>query len=310
MKIAVVGPGALGCFVAGRLSKFAEVWLLDKNPKRVKSILEKGGITCQGVSGKWQARLPVTVRAADIGPAELIIICTKAYDTPKAASHIKESCAEGTIVLSLQNGLGNIEVLTEIFGQENVLAGVTHHGLTLVDEGSVAHTGAGQTVIGHLGGRIPAQVRQVREVFNKAGIETKVSRDIKSVLWSKLVINAGINALSAVTRLKNGRLAEYEGASSIMQAAVTEAVKVAKKKRIKLIYDDPLAKIEAVCEATSSNRSSMLQDVLKNKRTEIDYINGFIVRQGQSTGIATPVNFTLLNLVRTIEASYPVSQAE
>ncbi|HLD82850.1 MAG TPA: ketopantoate reductase C-terminal domain-containing protein, partial [Candidatus Omnitrophota bacterium] len=137
-----------------------------------------------------------------------------------------------------------------------------------------------------------------------AGLETRISRDIKSLLWSKLIINAGINALTAVTRLNNGRLVEFEGTRKILRELVTEAVRVAKRKRIKLIYDDPLAKVEAVCEATATNVSSMLQDALRKKRTEIDFINGVIVRQGQESGIPVPANSMLVDLVKTIEASY------
>jgi len=147
-------------------------------------------------------------------------------------------------------------------------------------------------------------MRAIRELFNKASLETRVSRDIKGLLWSKLIINAGINALTAITRLNNGRLVELEGTRKILREAVGEATRIAKRKRIKLIYDDPLAKVEAVAEATSANVSSMLQDVLKKKRTEIDFINGVIVRQAQELGIATPVNSLLVDLVKTIEASY------
>jgi len=147
-------------------------------------------------------------------------------------------------------------------------------------------------------------MRSIREIFNKVGFETRISRDIKGLIWSKLLINVGINALTAVTRLNNGKLTEFEGTKRILREAVTEATKVAKRKRIKLIYDDPLAKVEAVCEATSANISSMLQDVLRKKRTEIDFLNGVIVRQAQELGIQAPVNSLLVDLVKTIESSY------
>jgi 2-dehydropantoate 2-reductase len=150
-------------------------------------------------------------------------------------------------------------------------------------------------------------MRSIREIFNKVGLETRISRDIKGLLWSKLIINVGINALTAITRLNNGRLIEFEGTRKILREAVTEAVKIAKRKRIKLIYDDPLAKVEAVCEATATNVSSMLQDVLRRKRTEIDFINGVVVRQGQELGIPVPINSILVDLVKTIEASYSLA---
>jgi len=181
---------------------------------------------------------------------------------------------------------------------------VTHLGATLLDVGMVRHAGKGETIIGRIDGKITPVMRGIRELFNKVGLETKISRDIKGLLWSKLIINAGINALTAITRLNNGKIVEFEGTRKILREAVSEAVRVAKRKRIKLIHDDPLAKVEAVCEATSGNVSSMLQDVLKKKRTEIDFINGVIVRQGQESGIPVPVNALLTDLVKTIEASY------
>jgi len=135
-------------------------------------------------------------------------------------------------------------------------------------------------------------------------LETKMSRDIKSLIWSKLIINVGINALTAITRLPNGKLTQYEGTKRILRDAVTEAVRIVKRKRIKLTFDDPLAKVETVCESTANNYSSMLQDVLRKKRTEIDFINGVIVRLGQEMGINVPTNKLLLDLVKTIESSY------
>jgi 2-dehydropantoate 2-reductase len=240
----------------------------------------------------------------EIGQADLIIICVKSYDTKEAVTQAKSLLAENTRVLTLQNGIGNIEIINEIVGSERVIGGATNLGATLLEVGKVRHAGHGETVIGRIDGKITVEMRSIREIFNKVGLETRISRDIKGLLWSKLIINVGINALTAITRLNNGRLIEFEGTRRILREAVTEAIRVAKRKRIKLIYDDPLAKVEAVCEATATNVSSMLQDVLKKKRTEIDFINGVIVRQGQELGIPVPINSLLVDLVKTIEASY------
>ena len=157
-------------------------------------------------------------------------------------------------------------------------------------------------MLGRIDGKIPVEMRAIREIFNKVGLETRISRDIKSLLWSKLIINVGVNALTAITRLNNGKLLEFEGTRRILREAVTEAVRIAKRKRIKLDFDDPLAKVEAVCEATSANISSMLQDILRKKRTEIDFINGVIVRLGQELAIPVPVNTILADLVKTLES--------
>jgi 2-dehydropantoate 2-reductase len=294
----------MGCLSAAFLHKTREeLWLLDKHKERADKI-NRQGILAEGISGNWQANIPATADPKEIGKADLLIISVKSYDTRAAILHARPLIGEKTVILTLQNGIGNIEVISEIAGAERVIGAVTNHGATLLDIASVRHAGRGETIIGRIDGKIPVELRAIREIFNRAGMETRISRDIKGLIWSKLIINAGINALTAITRLANGKLIEFEGTRKILREAVSEATKVAKRKRIKLIYDDPLAKVEAVCEATATNISSMLQDVLKKKRTEIDFINGVIVRQGQELGIATPVNSLLTELVKTIEASY------
>lgn len=304
MKITIVGPGAMGCLLAAFLSKSKEeIWLLDKNPERAKKIKEQG-IKVEGISGNWQVKVNISSEAQEISTQDLIIIAVKSYDTKDAVKNIKPMLGESTLVLSLQNGLGNTEIISELIGQERTLGGITNQGATLLDTGCVRHAGRGETVLGRMDGKISAELRSIREILNKAGLEARISKDIKAILWSKLIINVAINALTAITRLNNGRLIEFEASRKILEEAVNEAVKVAKKKRIKLIYDDPLSKAEAVCEATAGNVSSMLQDVLKQRRTEIDFINAAVVRHAQSLGIPTPVNSVLTNLLKTIEASY------
>ncbi|MFH1397485.1 MAG: 2-dehydropantoate 2-reductase [Candidatus Omnitrophota bacterium] len=306
MKIGIVGPGAMGCLFAAYLSKAgadADICLIDNDKERAAKISQQG-ILVEGISGNWQANVKVTADIQQLGFLDLIIFCVKSYDTKIVAAHIKPLVGVNTLVLTLQNGIGNIEIISEIIGQDKVIAGVTNLGSTLISDGHIRHAGLGETLIGRLDGKLPAQMRSLREIFNRVGLDARISRDIKSWLWSKLVINAGINPLSAITRLNNGHLVEIETVRKIMREAVTEALKVIKRKRIKLIFDDPLAKVEAVCEATANNVSSMLQDVLRSKRTEIDFINGVIVRLGQELGVLVPVNSLLVDLVKTIETSY------
>ncbi|MFA4993386.1 MAG: 2-dehydropantoate 2-reductase [Candidatus Omnitrophota bacterium] len=307
MKIVIVGPGAMGCLFAAFLSKSKEeVWLLDKNRENAARINENG-ISLEGVSGAWQAKPKTTANVQDIGKADLILICVKSFNTKQAIEQIKPLLQENTKIMTLQNGIGNIEIIAESAGEDKVIGGITSEGATLIETGLIRHAGRGETNIGTIDGKMPVEIRSIREVFNKAGLQTKLSRDIKGLVWSKLIINVGINALTAITRLPNGKLTEFEGTKRILRDAVTEATRIAKRKRIKLIYDDPLAKVEAVCENTSVNISSMLQDVLKKKRTEIDFINGVIVRLGQELGIAVPTNKLLVDLVKTIESSYKLS---
>ena len=307
MKIVVVGPGAMGCLFAAYLTKSKEeIWLLDKNKERSAKINECG-ISLEGESGLWQSKPRATANCQDIGKADLILICVKSFDTKAAIEQIRPLLFQETKILTLQNGIGNIEIISEIAGEERVIAGITYEGATLIDIGKIRHAGRGETIIGAIDGKTPVQMRAIREVFNQVGLECKMSRDIKSLLWSKLIINVGINALSAIARLPNGKLLEYEGTRRILRDAVTEAARVAKRKRIKLIFDDPLAKVEAACEGTQGNLSSMLQDVLRKKHTEVEFINGVIVRLAQELGIEVPANKFLLDLMKTIESSYAQS---
>ena len=308
MKIVIVGPGAIGCLLAAFLSKpKQDLWILDYNKDRAAKI-NQAGISLTGISGEWLSKPKVSADIKDIGIADLLIICVKSYDTKAAITRAKALAGENTSVLTLQNGIGNIEIISEVIGPDKVIGGVTNLGATLVDVGKTKHAGKGETIIGRIDGKMTVQMRSIREIFNKTGLETRISKDIKGLLWSKLITNVGINALTAITRLNNGKLTEFEGTRKIMREAVTEAARIVKRKRIKLIYDDPLAKVEAVCEATSGNISSMLQDVLRKKRTEIDFINGVIVRLGQELGISVPANTMLVDLVKTIESSYETAQ--
>ncbi|HOX10091.1 MAG TPA: 2-dehydropantoate 2-reductase [Candidatus Omnitrophota bacterium] len=313
MKITVIGPGALGCLVAASLVKSGEdVWLLDKAQERARKI-NKDGIKVEG-TGEFSAKVRATCDAKDIGVSDLVVVCVKSYDTEDAIKEAKAVIGDNTLVLTLQNGLGNEEAIAEIIGQEKVIGGVTMHGSTYLADGRIRHSGKGETIIGRWYTPAPRKdvkkwyiprrrLEEVAAVLKKANFETKISDSIKDVIWSKLIINTGINALGAITRLKNGDLFQYEWTRNIMKQAVMEAVKVAKRRRVNLQYTDPVKKIESVCSACGNNICSMLQDVLDGQGTEIDYINGAIAAEGAGLGIATPVNSVLTDLVKTLEES-------
>jgi 2-dehydropantoate 2-reductase len=305
MKIVVVGPGAMGCLFAGMLARSKpknEVWLLDNDPERARKI-NTAGIIVEGAAS-FSQEIKAASDARKIGACELIIIFTKSYDTEKALSEIKPLLGEATGVLTLQNGLGNLQLLQDAVGEEKAIGGIVIGGAILGDTARVRLTGKPEVIIGRINGKIFGDMRRISALFNEAGIPARISKDINAVIWSKLIINAGINALASICRLKNGSLLEYEGTRELMRQAVIEATRVAKRKKIRLIYDDPLQKVESVCTATSDNICSMLQDVMRRQPTEIDFINGAIVRQGKSSGVKTPVNEILTQLIKGIEAGY------
>ena len=304
MKITMVGPGAIGSLFGLSLMKVKEdVHFLDYNQKRVQK-LKKDGIKIEGVSGNQHADISITDNPKEIGPSDLVVVCVKSYNTEEAIKRSMPLIGEKTMVMTLQNGIGNLQILEDEVGEDRVIGGVTNQGANVKDWGHIIHAGKADTIIGKRDKKVLGPIRDVAKLFNKAGFPTKISKDIDGVIWSKLIINVGINALTAITRLNNGLLLDYDGTRSIMKKLISEAVKVAKRKRIKLVYDDPIQKVELVCKATAKNISSMLQDIRKKKKTEIDFINGAIVRQGANYNIPTPINEMITNIIKTIEDSY------
>ncbi len=305
MKIVIIGPGAMGCLFAGYFAKKKQndILILGNSPRRAKR-LNENGIKIETEKGSFSVKINATARASDINSPDLIIICVKSYDTEKVLKTIEPILTKDSRVLTLQNGLGNLEMMSEIVGTERVLGGITAQAATFLGEGYIRHAGIGETVIGNISGKLTVSMRPIRELFNLSGFPTRLTKDVNSIIWSKLIINVGINAISALTRLQNGALIESQGTREVVSLAVTEAVRLCKKKRIKLSYDDPIAKVESVCRATASNLSSMLQDVLKKRKTEIDYINGAIVRQAKSLNVPAPTNLILTDLIKSIESSF------
>lgn len=306
MKIAVVGAGAMGCLFGGKLSIVADVWLVDPWKEHVAA-LQKDGLEIVGRDGtveKLQVRaVQDPLQVPD--PVDLALIFVKSQQTEWAAKQAALILAGRGLVLTLQNGLGNFETIAHIVGPARTLQGVTAHGATMLGPGRIRHAGSGVT---HLATRdgISDRVGEITGTLVAAGFDTHVSDNLDTLLWGKLVINVGINALTAILRVPNGFLADNPAASNLVASAVGEAVAVARAKNITLPYPDPLAQVLNVAKATGSNRSSMLQDVLRGAPTEISVINGAIVREGAKVGVATAVNQALVDLVMATEASYSV----
>lgn len=304
MRIAIVGAGAMGSLFGGKLSRVASVTLLDSWAEHVAAI-QKDGLSIAELDGQEsRVRIAATGDPDSVPESDLAIIFVKAHATRQASEWARRFLAPDGLALTLQNGVGNAEVMAEVLGAERVVAGVTSHGATLLGPGRVRHAGQGPT---HIATRpnISAQLTDLMDVFEQAGFEVHFSADLDSLIWGKLIINVGINALTAILRVPNGWLVESPSAGELMAQAVAEAVAVCQAKGICLPYDDPLGRVRQVAQATAGNRSSMLQDVLRGFPTEIGVINQAIVREGERLGIPTPVNRFLLTTIRAIEETYP-----
>jgi len=303
VKTVIIGAGAMGSLFGSFLSvSQEEVWLVDIWEDHIQALVSTGLTVEEG--GKKQT-IPVhaTKEVASIGKADLILFFVKAYHTEKAASDALVLQKEGTVFLTLQNGLGNEEAICKQVDRRNVMLGVTNHGATLLGPGHIRHAGWGKTYIGELDGKVTPQVTQIARLFTQAGIETEVSSNIQSLVWNKLFINVGINSVAALTGLKNGRLLDYPETLRLMEALVSEAVAVARKKGIS-IEGNPVETVKAVAEATRENRCSMGQDFDNRRKTEIDAINGAVVREAERLGIAVPYNQMITDLVKVIEKNF------
>ena len=304
ISVAIVGPGAMGGLFGALLAESGvEVRLVGRRPEQAAAINDHGlRIERAGVVRSVQA--PAFIDPGEAGPADLVLIFVKSGQTRAAAESAGRIVAPGGAVLTLQNGLGNAEIIAEVVGQATILAGTTAQGTTVLGPGQVRHAGVGPTVLGPWQSDDMASADRVRDLFERAGIPTETVRDVATVLWNKLIVNVGINAVTALTGVRNGQLLDLASTRDLCRAAVEEAVAVARAVGI-AVREDALEHVFQVAEATAGNRSSMGQDVDRRKPTEIGAINGVIVREGSKFSIPTPVNQTLTALVETLEAHYP-----
>ena len=303
MKICFVGAGALGCAIGGTLAKGgSNVTLVDLNQAHVDAINRNGLIMREG--GKDR---PVKVSAATdyakVGIVDLVIVLVKSNYTKAAIEAARSIVGPDTVVMSIQNGLGHEDVLAEIVGREHLLAGKTYVGGVLLAPGHVIAGVEGKlTYIGELDGAISPRAAKVAEEFKRAGLNTIVSPNIVGTIWDKLLINVATGAVSAFTGLVYGGLYKVPEVEAMAIAAVAEAMAVAKAQGVVLSIKDPRDAWTMAAEGLPLEfKTSMLQSLEQGQPTEVDFINGSVVRAGKACGIPTPVNETLVACVKGIE---------
>ena len=277
-----------------------EVCLLDRHRRRADE-LARNGILVERGDRTERVAVHATVDPSACGRVDLVCVCVKAYDTQAAVRGACGLWANDTVVVSLQNGLGNAEIIEQAADPAQVVCGVTSQGATRLGPGHIRHAGAGPTRVASF----RAQAREAAEwlvsVLDQAGLNAQLSDDAPGMLWSKLVVNAAVNPLTAIQGVPNGSLVDDPQLHRVMSDAAREAAAVARARRIRLEYPDAVAEAERICRITHDNRSSMLQDVRQGKRTEIDSITGALLEEGRQAGVDTPVNAELYARVREIE---------
>jgi len=306
MHILILGAGALGSLLGARLSQAdrVRISLLTTDRQHVLAI-RQDGLTVEELDGSTRCyRLPAfdVPHALEEAP-DLVLVSVKTHSIEGAVSSVVQRCHAATLYLTLQNGIGNWERIGRLVGEGSVLVGTTAQGATLLAPGRIRHGGNGPTYLGEPDGPPSPRVTAVVEKFRQAGLAAESREEMAQLIWEKLHVNVGINAITALTGIKNGFMAVMPVARELCRAAVEEAMRVARAKGF-VMPKDMVERVLAIAQATAVNRSSMGQDVDHRKRTEIDAINGAIVALGEQLHLPTPVNQTLVQLVKILEANY------
>jgi 2-dehydropantoate 2-reductase len=287
MRVIFWGTGAMACLFAARfaLSGVARVTMLGTWKEAIHSI-RKNGIRIEDAAGDRIVAVDAEFYDTPVPPADLAIVLVKSWQTPRVAWRLEKNLKPGGAALSLQNGLGNVETLGG-----RAFSGVTFEGATLISPGHVAHRGSGATYI--------AAPEPVVDIFRRAGFEAYgcAPEKAESLIWGKLAVNCGINALTALRGVRNGELLNQRSAAVLMEKAALECAAVARARGVELPYSDPAAEVRETARRTAENISSMLGDILRGAPTECDAINGAVTREGKRLGVPVPVNEALWRAV-------------
>lgn len=300
-RVAIVGAGAMGCFFAARLAEAGfDVTLIDVDAPRLEAIA-RDGVTLSDGFGERTVRM-AAAKAQDVkGPVDLVILYTKGMHSAAAAASVKHLAGPDTWAMSAQNGLGNAEILAGVFLPDRVIVGATGLPADLKGPTQVSSHGEGEVWINGFNAAANAGAEAVAAVLRKGRIDAVVDPNIQVAIWEKVAFNAALNALGAITLLPNGPLDVPEG-HEVAFGVMEETVAVAHAKGVPINKAHIEEKIRYALAHHQGHKASMLQDRLAGRRTEIEQINGAIVREAKAVGLQAPVNATLANLMRLIEA--------
>jgi 2-dehydropantoate 2-reductase len=294
MKVAVVGAGAVGCYYGGMLARAGHDVTLIGRPQHVEAI-ERQGLRLETQTFDERIRVSASSEGSAVQSAQLVLFCVKSTDTESAAAAIKPHLAPDALLLSLQNGVENADRLRAILPQD-VLAAVVYIGTEMAGPGHVRHHGRGELIIER-----SRASDEVAQALIAAGVPTDISDNVRGALWAKLILNCAYNALSAITQLPYGRLVKGAGITAVMRDVIDECLAVAKADDV-TIPGDVDAAVRKIAETVPGQYSSTAQDLARGKPSEIDHLNGVIVRRGEALGVATPVNRLLHAIVKLLES--------
>lgn len=301
MKTAILGAGAVGCFYGGMLARAGREVVLIGRAAHVEAI-RCDGLRMQTQNFDDQVQVAASTDAAAIAGAKLVLCCVKSNDTLQAAKEMAPHLAPDAIVLSLQNGYDNAERLQDFLARP-VYPAVVYVATEMAGPGHLRHHGRGELVIGQFAGS-----SEVVAEFTLAGVPVSISDNVAGQLWAKLVINCVYNGLSAITQMPYGQIVVGDGMREVIDDIVTECLEVAKADGVS-VQDDIRSAVAGIAQSMATQISSTAHDVARGRRSEIDFINGYVARRAATHGIRTPVNHTILALVKLLEQASAASKS-
>jgi len=301
LEILVIGAGALGLLIAGIIShNGGKVTLFSRRPEAVEYI-SRNGIKIVAQNIDYVSRVKCTSVIERDKKYDLAIVTVKSYDTPEIAKLLGENLNTDTQVLTIQNGLGNAETLARHLGQQRVYLGITMQSSTRLGINEVYHAFNGLTIIGEYAGPPTERTKMLADYLSRHGVPTVVSENIWRDLWFKLMVNSVINPLTAIMRVKNKNLLEVPSVDLLIRSILSEIISVAKLHGHEFDFDECYEKVIKIIKDSGDNKSSMLQDIENNRRTEIDNLNGMVVSLASKYGLEIPVNNALTIIIKGIE---------
>jgi len=310
MKIVIVGGGAIGRLFGSFLGKGGhEVSLIDVNQDIVGAMQGEGiGLMAQDEQDR-DIIISVPVNALHNGSkvegADLVLILVKSQATLAAAQSVAHLVNEACPVLCIQAGLGNLESVQKVIPPQHILLGLTFMSGTALGDSRVRQGGIGTTYIGELNGAFTPRLKKIASVFNDCGIVTRMARRIMGRLWAKVIVNSAINPVSAILKVPNGCLTSREESIALMKTLLDEGKRVADAISIDLACEDLYQLLQDTCQQSANNLSSMLQDILNDRATEIDAQNGEICRYAGMNGVSVPTHQAIVQLIKLLERWKP-----
>lgn len=303
MKVAIIGSGAMGSLYGGKLSEKNDVYLIDVWHQHIDTINKEGLTTIENEGNKIKSYPKGFYSSSGLPIMDLVLIFVKSINTKESIMQSINLFGPNTIVLTLQNGYGNDLDIMEAVKAENVIVGTTNHGCTIEAPGIIYHAGSGFTTIGSVAGN-KQTAEMVAAILSDSGFEVKINENIQELIFHKLLINTGINAITAIFNVDNEMIRKDPNLWSISKKIVIEAIEISKLKGLNFDQEEIFRDIEGVAIATAKNHSSMRTDVLKKRQTEIDKINGAFVAIARANGADAPYNEIVTEMVKFLESQY------